>query len=255
MPAEIRQFLCATDNFGVLVHDPATGATASIDACEEAPIMAALQDAGWTLTDILVTHHHDDHVAAIPALKARTGARVTGPAHDRDRIADLDVVLRAGDTVSVGTLVAHVIETPGHTLGHIAYSFPADRLLFAGDTLFAMGCGRLFEGTPADMMRSLDRLAALPDDTTVYCGHEYTLSNARFALKVDPDNAALQARVAEVEALRAAGRVTLPTTLGLEKATNPFLRADNAAIAATLGLAGQSRLAVFTELRERKNRG
>jgi hydroxyacylglutathione hydrolase len=254
MPAEIRQFMIASDNFGVLIHDPSTGATASIDACEEGPIVRALDEAGWTLTHILVTHHHDDHIAGIPGLKARTGARVIGPAKDQDRIPGMDRGLNEGDAVIVGSLGATVIETPGHTRNHINFHFPDERLLFSGDTLFSLGCGRLFEGSPADMYSSLRKLAALPDETRVYCGHEYTLSNARFALTVDPGNAALKARAAEVEQLRAAGSFTLPTSIGREKATNPFLRADDPAIAATLGMTGRSPLEVFTELRERKNR-
>lgn len=254
MPADVRQFLCAADNFGVLMHDPATGATASIDACEEGPIVAALETEGWTLTHILVTHHHDDHVAAIPALKARYGCTVVGPAADAVRIPEMDQGVREGDTVRVGSLSADVIATPGHTPGHIAFHLPAEGLLFAGDTLFALGCGRLLGGTAPDMWASLGKLAALPDHTRVYCGHEYTLSNARFALAVDPDNAALRQRAAEVEALRREGRFTLPTTIGAEKATNPFLRAGDPAMAERLGLAGRPPVEVFAELRERKNR-
>jgi hydroxyacylglutathione hydrolase len=254
MPAIVHQFLCATDNFGVLVHDTATGATASIDACEEAPILRALEEKGWTLSHILVTHHHDDHVAAIPALKAHFGARVIGPARDAGRIPGMDEGLREGQTAEVGDLRAKVYETPGHTSGHISFYFATDKLLFAGDTLFSLGCGRLFEGTPFDMFESLGKLAALPDDVALYCGHEYTLSNARFALTVDPGNADLRTRAAEVEALRRENRFTLPSTLGLEKRTNPFLRASDPAIATEVGLAGHPPLDVFTELRARKNR-
>ncbi|MCP8938891.1 hydroxyacylglutathione hydrolase [Alsobacter sp. SYSU M60028] len=254
MPAEIRQFLIGSDNFGVLLHDSATGATASIDAGEEAPILEALDKAGWRLTDILVTHHHGDHVAALPALKARFGARVVGPAADAHRVPEIDEGVREGDVVRVGHLEAEVIETPGHTSGHIAYHFRGEKLLFAGDTLFSLGCGRLLEGTAAQMLSSLNKLAALPDDTRVYCGHEYTLSNARFALSVDPGNPALKARAQEVEQLRAADAFTLPTMIGIEKATNPFLRAADPAIARQIGLSGRSPLEVFAELRERKNR-
>ncbi len=200
---------------------PATGATATIDACEEGPIVAALEAAGWRLTHILVTHHHDDHIAAIPALKARYAPLVIGPAADAGRIPDMAQGVREGDKVRVGSLEADVIETPGHTVGHISFHFPADRLLFAGDTLFALGCGRLLGGTPAQMWSSLSKLALLPDATSVYCGHEYTLSNARFALGVDPDNAALRQRAAEVEALRAKGAFTLPTTIGAERRPTP----------------------------------
>jgi hydroxyacylglutathione hydrolase len=254
MSAEVEQFLCASDNFGVLVHDPATGATASIDACEEAPILRALEAKGWRLTHILVTHHHDDHIAAIPALKQRFGARVIGPKKDAARIPGMDEGVREGDTVAVGSLEAKVYETPGHTSGHISFFFPKEKLLFAGDTMFSLGCGRLFEGTPFDMLESLTKLAALPDDTRLYCGHEYTLSNARFALTVDPGNGALKERAAEVERLRGQNVFTLPSTIGREKATNPFLRAADPAIAATLGLEGHPPLDVFTELRARKNK-
>ena len=254
MPAEIRQFLIGSDNFGVLLHDSVTGATASIDAGEEAPIVDMLARTGWRLTDILVTHHHGDHVAAVPALKARYGARVVGPMADAYRVPEIDEGVREGDKVRVGGLEAVVIDTPGHTVGHIAYYFAAEKLLFSGDTMFSLGCGRLFEGTPAQMWESLQKLAAVPDDTRVYCGHEYTLSNARFASGVDPTNPALKARVQEVEQLRAANAFTLPTMIGIEKATNPFLRAADPSIARQLGMEGASPVEVFAELRERKNR-
>lgn len=254
MAAEIRQFLLGSDNFGVLLHDPLSGATASIDAGDEAPILAALEATGWTLTHILVTHHHGDHIAAIPALKQRTGAHVVGPARDAGRIPGIDEGVSEGDRVSVGTLAAVVLETPGHTSGHIAYHFPAEALLFAGDTLFAMGCGRLFEGSPAQMWASLQKLAALPEETLVYCGHEYTQANARFALTVDGQNPALVERAREVDETRRQGRFTLPTTIGLERRTNPFLRAGEPAVAAAVGLAGHPPVEVLAELRERKNR-
>ena len=255
MGAQIYQFLIGSDNFGVLVHDPKTGATASIDAGEEAPILAALEKTGWRLTDILVTHHHGDHIAGLAGLRSKLGARVVGAVADRHRIADIDLAVKEGDSFTVGGLNVAAFETPGHTVGHIAFHFPSEKLLFAGDTLFAMGCGRLFEGTPADMYQSLQKLAALPADTALYCGHEYTLSNGRFALRVDPENTALKKRMVEVEALRAQDRFTIPSSLGLEFETNPFLRAADPAIAKTIGLAGQSPLAVFTALRELKNKG
>ena len=255
MNLEIRAFLCLTDNYGILVHAPETGATASIDAPEAAPILAALGKEGWTLTDIFVTHHHADHVQGIAALKAAfPQARVTGPGREAAMIGALDREVEEGDSVFLGPHMAKVIAVPGHTLGHVAYWFEADKLLFAGDTLFAMGCGRAFEASPAILYRSLLKLAALPDDTQVYCGHEYTLSNARFALSVDPDNAALQRRAETVAALRGAGRLTLPTQMDLERATNPFLRVGEAAIQNSLGLAGADPAEVFTALRERKNR-
>lgn len=254
MTASIHQFLIGSDNYGILIHDDATGATATIDAGEAEPILAALKETGWTLTDILVTHHHGDHVAGIPELKAATGAKVTAPAEDMNRVPLVDRGVREGDRVKLGSLVAEVIATPGHTSHHIAYHFPADALLFAGDTLFSLGCGRLFEGSPADMWSSLQKLRALPPDTKLYCGHEYTQSNARFALTIDPENSALRQRAREVDALRAKGAFTLPSTIGAENAENPFLRADDPLIAARLGMPNASAVDVFAELRARKNR-
>ncbi|MDJ1157469.1 hydroxyacylglutathione hydrolase [Chelatococcus sp. SYSU_G07232] len=255
MVAEIHVFLCLSDNIGVLVRDPATGACATIDAPEEGPILAALAEKGWRLTDILVTHKHGDHVAAVPGLKRRFGARVVAPAAEAAAIPDVDETVREGDTVRVGGLEARVIETPGHTAGHIAYWFAGERALFAGDTLFALGCGRLFEGSAAEMWGSLAKLAALPDDTRLYCGHEYTLANARFALAADPGNLPLQRRAEAVERARAEGRLTIPSLIGDEKATNPFLRAGEPALAAAVGLAaGSGPVPVFAALREWKNR-
>lgn len=254
MAAEIHQFMCLSDNFGVLIHDSATGATAAVDVPEAAPVLAAAKEKGWTISHILVTHHHPDHVQGIAEVKAATGARVIANGADAHRIPLVDEKVAPGGKAGFGSLVADVIDTPGHTVGHINYHFAADRLLLSGDTLFSLGCGRLFEGTPAQMWAALQVLRALPEDTRVFCGHEYTASNARFALTVDPGNAALQARAEEVFRLREAGKVTLPTTIGQEKRTNPFLRADDAAIASRLGMAGKSADEVFAELRERKNR-
>ena len=251
----IHQFIIGSDNFGVLVHDPATGHTASIDAGEEAPIVAALEAKGWRLTDILVTHHHGDHIAAVSALKARFNARVVAPFADRHRIPDIDVAVKGRDRVMVGEVAFEIIETPGHTSGHIVYYSEEESVVFAADTLFSLGCGRLFEGSPQQMWTSLNKLAALPDATKLYCGHEYTLSNARFAIRFDPDNAALQKRVSEVEALRAKGEFTIPSTIGLEKATNPFLRAGEKALAEAVGLVGHPAVDVFAALREAKNKG
>ena len=254
MPAQTKLFLCLKDNFGVLVHDPASGATAAIDAPEAAPVEAALAAAGWKLTDILVTHHHGDHTAGIVDLKARHSCRVTGPRNEAARIPALDRPVGEGDTVSLGTLAARVIETPGHTAGHIAYWFDKDKLAFAGDTLFSIGCGRVIEGTPDMMWRSLLKLRALPDDTLIYCGHEYTDANIRFALTIEPGNAALRERAAEVKRQLAAGEPTIPTTLAAEKRANPFLRADVAEVAAAVGGGGRPAAEVFAEIRERKNR-
>lgn len=250
---EIELFTCRSDNFGVLLHDPQTGRTASIDAPEEAPILAALDRRGWTLTDIFTTHHHQDHVEANLALKDRFGATITGPASEATKIPGLDRPVGDGATFDFAGHRVEVIETPGHTAGHICYYLPEDALLFSADTLFALGCGRLFERPAKDMWQSLSRLRALPDDTAVYFGHEYTLSNARFAVTVDPANAALAARAKEIEDLRAAGAMTAPTTIGLEKLTNPFLRPDNAGIRDHLGMADAEDWQVFAETRARKD--
>ena len=254
MPAQTRLFFCLKDNFGVLVHDPASGATAAIDAPEAAPVEAALKATGWRLTDILVTHHHGDHTAGISELKQRHHCRVTAPRSEAARIPDVDATVGEGDTVKVGALEAKVIETPGHTLGQINYFFPADKLLFAGDTLFSIGCGRVIEGNPEMMWQSLMKLRALPDDTQVYCGHEYTEANIRFALTIEPNNAALKARAEEVKRQLAAGKPTVPSPLGEEKRANVFLRADVPEVAAAVGLAGKPAAQVFAEIRARKNK-
>lgn len=253
MTVELRLIPCLADNYAVLLRDTVTEATAVIDAPEVAPILAALERENWDLTHILVTHHHTDHIAGVLALKERFGATVIGPRAERDTIPGLDFTVVDGDPVAVGGLVGRVLETPGHTKGHVVFLFENEHLLFAGDTLFAMGCGRPFECDPPVLWQSLLRLRALPDDIRVFCGHEYTLSNARFAVTVDPDNAALAARLKEVEALRADDKPTLPTTIGAEKATNPFLRADDPAMAARIGLPGAEAGAVFTELRNLKS--
>ena len=254
MPAQIHVFRCLDDNIGALVHDPNTGACAAIDAPEEKAILDALAQTGWRLTDILVTHRHWDHVQGIEALKRRTGCRVVAPLKAKEEVPQADAFIREGDTVYVGDLQAHVWETPGHCVDHVSYWFAADRNLFAGDTLFTLGCGRVLEGSYADMWSSLQRLAALPDEARVFCGHDYTLSNARFALAVDPDNEALKARAAEAEAAKAEGRFLVPTTIAEEKAANPFLRAGEPALAKAVHLEGAEPLKVFQALREWKNR-
>jgi hydroxyacylglutathione hydrolase len=253
MPAETHLFRCLQDNYGVLVHDPASGATAAIDAPEAAAVEAALRSTGWTLTDILVTHHHNDHTAGVPDLKRKYRCRVVAPRAEASRIPDVDASVAEGDAVQVGSLSAEVLETPGHTNGHISYWFAADRLAFVGDTLFSIGCGRLLEGTPEMMWASLLKLRALPDATQIFCGHEYTASNVAYALTVEPDNAALRARAEEVAALRAAGKPTIPVTIGAEKAENPFLRADVAAVAKALGMADAPAAAVFARIRKGKD--
>jgi len=254
MSAQTHLFRCLTDNFGVLIHDPATGATAAIDAPEAAPVETALRTTRWKLTDILVTHHHADHTGGVEELKARHKCRVTAPRQEASRIPAVDATVSEGDTLKVGSLTARVLETPGHTAGHIAYVFGADNLAFVGDTLFSIGCGRVIEGTPEMMWQSLLKLRGLPDDTRIYCGHEYTAANIRFAKTIEPANAALAAREKEVEKLLAAKKPTIPSTIGEEKAANPFLRADVPEIAKSLGLAGQPAWKVFAEIRERKNR-
>ena len=254
MPAlQIHQFPCRSDNYGVLVHDPRSGATAAIDAPEEGAVVEALAGTGWKLTDIFVTHHHFDHVEGIPGLKRRFGVRVLAPRGEAAKIPDVDATISGGESFQWGGVEITVLDTPGHTLGHITYVIAEEAVAFAGDTLFAMGCGRIIEGTPAQMWVSLQALAALPPATRVYCGHEYTIANGRFALSVDAGNPALVARMAEVEALRAAGRATLPTTIAAELATNPFLRAIAPEVKAAIGMAGAGDEAVFARLRQMKN--
>ena len=254
MPAETKLFLCLKDNYGVLIHDSETGATAAIDAPEAAPVEAALKATGWTLSAILVTHHHGDHTGGIAELKGKYRCRVVAPEAEAGKIPLVDETVREGGKVSVGKLSAGVIETPGHTAGHITYWFQGDKLAFAGDTLFSIGCGRVIEGTPEMMWTSLLKLRALPGDTRVYCGHEYTLANIKFAQTIEPDNAALVARAAQVQKQIAAGQPTIPTRIDEEKAANVFLRADVPAVAAAVGLAGKPAAQVFAEIRARKNK-
>ncbi len=253
MAVKIEQFMCRSDNFGILAHDPASGETAIIDAPEERPILEAIARTGWTPTVLLVTHHHGDHVEANLALKQRFGLKIIGPKAEAAKIPGIDETVAEGDELSLLGETVRVIETPGHTAGHVSYFLPKSGIAFTADTLFALGCGRIFEGTPAIMMASLKKLAALPAGTAVYCGHEYTLSNARFALSVDPTNSALKLRVKEIEALRAADKPTLPTTIGQELATNPFLRWHDPAIRKNLGMPAASDEAVFAEIRKRKD--
>ena len=254
MPAQTCLFLCLKDNFGVLLHDPESGATAAIDAPEAAPVEAALEATGWRLTDILVTHHHHDHTDGIEELKANHRCRVVAPDAEADRIPEVDETVRENDVARFGGLEARVIETPGHTAGHISFFFPADKLAFVGDTLFSIGCGRVIEGNAEVMWKSLTKLRALPDDTRIFCGHEYTAANIRFAKTIEPDNAALAARAQQVAQLLAEKKPTIPSTMAEEKAANPFLRADVPAVAKSLGLAGRPAWQVFAEIRERKNK-
>jgi len=254
MAAETRLFLCLKDNYGVLLHDSESGATASIDAPEAAPIEAALKATGWKLTDILVTHHHGDHTGGITVLKDKYKCRVVAPAAEAAKIPAVDETVREGDKVAVGNLSGNVIETPGHTNGHIAYWFHADKLAFVGDTLFSIGCGRVIEGTPEMMWRSLKKLRDLPNDTEIYCGHEYTVANIKFARTVEPDNPVLAAREVQAREQIEQGEPTIPVTIGDEKLANPFLRADLAEVAAGVGLAGKDPAQVFAEIRARKNK-
>jgi hydroxyacylglutathione hydrolase len=255
MTTSVHQYLCLTDNYGALVHDSATGATACVDVPDAGSTFAALAERGWSLTDILITHHHADHIQGVPDLRAKfPKARVWGPAKDAARIPFLDHGVKEGDTAEVGSLQAKVIETPGHTLGHIAYHFEKDAVAFCGDTLFSLGCGRVFETPYAVMWSSLAKLAALPGETQIYCGHEYTEANGRFAITIESDNPILKRRVEEVARLRAERRATLPTTIAAELAANPFLRVEEPAIQAAVGMTGAEPAGVFGELRARKDR-
>jgi hydroxyacylglutathione hydrolase len=254
MPLEIHQFPARSDNFGVLVHDSATGQTASIDAPDADVVLSELKHKGWRLSHILTTHHHGDHTEGNIAVKQQTGCIIIGPKAEAARVPGIDTQVVEGDVIPFGSHQVRVIETPGHTSGHITFHIPSASVAFVGDTLFALGCGRVIEGTMEMMWHSLEKLAALPGVTQIYCGHEYTLANARFALTIEPENAALVARAAEVEAQRKAGKATLPTRIDLELATNPFLRARSPAIRKRLGLESAPDWKVFAEVRERKNK-
>ena len=254
MAAQTHLFRCLTDNFGVLIHDPESGATASIDAPEAAPVEAALASTGWRLTDILVTHHHGDHTAGIPALKQHYQCRVVAPRNEAQRIALVDETVGEGDTVQSARSPAASSTRRATPPATFPISSRRTSSLSSATRLFSIGCGRVIEGTPEMMWQSLLKLRALPDDTRFYCGHEYTQSNIRFAKTVEPDNKALAARAEEVARLLAADKPTIPATIGAEKAANPFLRADVAEVAQSLGLAGSPAWKVFAEMRERKNR-
>ncbi|MGB0919969.1 MAG: hydroxyacylglutathione hydrolase [Alphaproteobacteria bacterium] len=242
-----------SDNYLFLAYDRAEGVCAIIDPADADPVEARLQERGLKLTHILNTHHHMDHVGANLTLKDRHGLTIVGPAADRDRIPGIDVALSDGETYLLGSHEAKVFDVPGHTRGHIAYWFAADHAAFVGDTLFALGCGRLFEGTPKQMWASLNKLMALPPDTKVYCAHEYTQSNAAFALTVDPDNEVLQARARAITEARERGEPTVPTTIGIELETNPFLRPDSATLRNTLNMQAADNVDVFAEVRARKD--
>jgi hydroxyacylglutathione hydrolase len=228
MTLEIVRIPVLSDNYIWLAHDSDSGDTVVVDPAVAGPVLAAAAERGWTIGQIWNTHWHPDHVGGNAEIKAATGCHITGPAAEAERITTLDRLVRDGDIVTLGKHMAHVIDVPAHTAGHIAYHMPDDATLFIGDTLFAMGCGRLFEGTAEQMFANMAKLSAMPDETVVYCAHEYTLSNARWAITAEPDNAALAARFAEVRAMRERDEPTVPTSIGAERATNPFLRAGSA---------------------------
>lgn len=253
MALDVRALPVLSDNYVWLLRETEGNAVGVVDPAEAAPVADALDRLGWKLTHIFNTHHHGDHTGGNLELKARYGAKVVGAKADAARLPGLDQGVAEGDTVSFGQLNAQVFEVPGHTSGHIAFWFADAEALFCGDTLFALGCGRLFEGAPSQMWNSLLKLRALPDAARVYCAHEYTQSNARFAAHVDPGNKALAARKSHIDALRAKGEATVPSLLSEERETNPFLRADDPRLAAAVGLAGAPAWQVFAEIRSRKD--
>jgi hydroxyacylglutathione hydrolase len=250
---QIEQIPVLRNNYVYLARDPVSGACAAVDPAVAEAVLAALDRLDWRLTHILNTHHHYDHVGGNLQLKRATGCTIVGNRHDARRIPGIDVRVADGDELALGEKKALVLDVPGHTIGHIAYWFREANALFCGDTMFSLGCGRLFEGTPGQMWSSLTKLRELPGDTRVYCAHEYTESNARFALTVDPDNPALRRRAEEVRALRAEGRPTVPSTITIERAANPFLRADDPGLQQAVGLAGGDPVAAFAEIRRRKD--
>lgn len=251
---EIEQIAVLSDNYVYLVHEPSTGACAAIDPALPEPVLAAAATRGWRITHVLNTHHHGDHTGGNLELKRLTGCTVVGARRDAERIPGIDSEVGEGDTFLLGAAAALVLEVPGHTSGHLAYWFPDSQAVFCGDTLFSLGCGRLFEGTAAEMWASLRKLRELPPDTKAYCAHEYTAANGRFARLVERDNPALLARLDQIEQLRAKGRPTVPTTIAEERAANPFLRADTSTVAKAVGMAADATpAAVFAELRRRKD--
>ena len=250
---KIHQFPCLSDNYGYLAHDPASVETAAVDTPDADKYLAEAEALGWTITQIWNTHWHPDHAGGNLKIKAATGAKITGPKGEAEKIPGLDREVGGGDTVSLGDLTAQVIDVPGHTLGHIAYHIPAEKTAFVGDAVFALGCGRVFEGTMDMMWQSMKRVKALPADTMLYCAHEYTQANARFAETIETGNSALQAYVSEIDARRAKGERTVPMPLARELATNPFLRADVPELQAAMGHAGDA-VATFAEIRGRKDR-
>lgn len=254
MPLDLVTIACLSDNYAFLVHDPEHGETALIDVPEAAPILAELNRRGWSLTHVLLTHHHPDHVQGLEEIRAAfPDAVVIGAEADAHRLPPLDLKVKQGDTITVGPEWIGVIDVPGHTVGHIAYHFPESEIAFTGDSLMALGCGRLFEGTPEQMFESLSKLAALSPDTLICSGHEYTASNGRFAATIEPGNDLLETRNRETERLRRDGKFTVPSTLATELATNPFLRCDQPEVQAAVGLEGADPVEVFAAVRAAKD--
>ncbi len=253
MPLEIVTIPCLSDNYAFLAHDAASGQTALVDAPEAGPILKELTARGWTLSHVLLTHHHPDHVQGLKEILTHHRAEVIGAAADAHRLPALDRQVSDGDTFEFGGETVHVYDVSGHTVGHIAFHLPDSRAAFTADSLMALGCGRVFEGTMDQMWASLQKLAALPEDTVIYSGHEYTQANGRFAQTIEPENPDLQQRIADVAAAREKGQPTVPSTLALEKATNPFLRAAEPSVQANLGMEGTDPAAVFAEIRTRKD--
>jgi hydroxyacylglutathione hydrolase len=254
MPLEIITVPCLSDNYAFLAHDATTGDTAVIDIPEAAPILATLKEKGWTLTHVLITHHHWDHIGGLNDVLAQYPAKVVGAKADAGRLPPLDLAVSEGDSIQIGNETGHIIDVSGHTVGHIAFHFPTSSAVFTADSLMAMGCGRVFEGTMSQMWNSLSKLAALPADTIVYSGHEYTQTNAAFAMTIEPHNPALISRVQDIGAARAAGQPTVPSSLALELETNPFLRASQPAVQRLMGMDGADPADVFAEIRARKDR-
>jgi hydroxyacylglutathione hydrolase len=254
MPVEIVTVPCRSDNYAYLVRDQATGQVAVVDAPEAAPLIEALESRGWKADEIWITHHHGDHTEAVPALVEKYGAKVVGHTKDRARLPDLDEEVSEGDTVALGDTHARVIDVSGHTIGHIAFVLDADKAAFTADSLMALGCGRVFEGTHAMMWESLSKFLAMPDDMAIYSGHNYGVANGKFALSIEPGNQALKDRIARIEAANAAGKPIVPVTMAEEKATNPFLRAVEPGVKKAVGLDGADDAAVFAEVRRRKDK-
>ena len=249
----VKQIAVLHDNYIYLIHDPISGETAAVDPAIAEPVLKILNEQEWQLTYILNTHHHSDHVGANLTLKKQTGCQIIGSHYDQNRIPGIDQTVSEGDSILIGPHKASVIETPGHTLGHIVYYFLEENLLFCGDTLFSMGCGRLFEGTAIQMHHSLDKLTALPPTTQLFCAHEYTQQNGQFAQLLEPNNAELQQRINEVALLRQNNTPTIPSTLAQEKATNPFLRTHSSELVQSLAMTQNSNVEIFTEIRRRKD--